>query len=266
MSEQSEMDKADLSGLRRRSFHQVLEDRQAGFRYGELLILLFVTFLFVGSAPTGTDWVPFVTVVIESATLIVALFASGAKGWPVTIALFIVALGLASSAAAWISHDPHANKAAAIIGAVLVLVGPVVVVRGIVRRRTIDVRTVLGALCLYMMAGLFFTSTYNALQAFSHQSFFAQNSHGNAPDFLYFSFVTLTTVGYGDLTAATQVGRTVAAFEAIFGQFYLVTVVALLVANMGPSFQYRKTKSTGPADADRAEKGTDVPAEAPAGE
>ncbi len=120
------------------------------------------------------------------------------------------------------------------------LVAPLVVVKGLFRRRTIDLRTVLGALCLYMMAGLFFTQVYSTIQTWSHHPFFAQTSGAMAPQFLYFSFVTMTTVGYGDLTAASQFGRTTAAFEAIFGQFYLVTVVALLVSNMGPALRYRR--------------------------
>jgi len=50
---------------------------------------------------------------------------------------------------------------------------------------------------------------------------------------VYFSFVTLATVGYGDYTAASDLGRMLAVSEALMGQLYLVSVVALLVANMG---------------------------------
>jgi hypothetical protein len=54
-----------------------------------------------------------------------------------------------------------------------------------------------------------------------------------AIDYLYFSFVTITTTGYGDFTAATGIGRMTAVLEAIFGQLYLITVVALVVQNLG---------------------------------
>ena len=56
---------------------------------------------------------------------------------------------------------------------------------------------------------------------------------GDSSDFVYFSFATLTTVGYGDLTAATDLGRSLAITEALIGQIYLVTVVALIVPNIG---------------------------------
>ncbi len=52
-------------------------------------------------------------------------------------------------------------------------------------------------------------------------------------DSLYFSFTTLTTLGYGDLTPAGDVGRMLAITEALIGQVYLVTIVALIVTNLG---------------------------------
>ena len=51
--------------------------------------------------------------------------------------------------------------------------------------------------------------------------------------FLYFSYVTMLTLGYGDYTPANQVGKTFAVMEALFGQLYLVTVVAVLVSSFG---------------------------------
>ena len=63
--------------------------------------------------------------------------------------------------------------------------------------------------------------------------FFAQQAHATVADYLYFSFVTQTTVGYGDLTAAGGFGRALAVLEALIGQLYLVTVIALLVSNLG---------------------------------
>ncbi|HEX3262045.1 MAG TPA: potassium channel family protein [Solirubrobacterales bacterium] len=56
---------------------------------------------------------------------------------------------------------------------------------------------------------------------------------GTTKNFLYFSFVTITTVGYGDLTAGTSLGRSIAIAEALTGQIYLVTVVAAIVGVLG---------------------------------
>jgi hypothetical protein len=63
--------------------------------------------------------------------------------------------------------------------------------------------------------------------------FFVTVAAPGAVDYLYFSYVTLTTVGYGDLTARGDAGRMLAVCEALLGQLYLVTVLALLVGNVG---------------------------------
>ena len=57
---------------------------------------------------------------------------------------------------------------------------------------------------------------------------------GETPRYLYFSYSTLTTVGYGDLVARSNLGHTLSAFEALLGQIYLVTVVAVIVTNVVP--------------------------------
>jgi voltage-gated potassium channel Kch len=61
---------------------------------------------------------------------------------------------------------------------------------------------------------------------------FFTTEHAGRDDFLYFSYSTLTTVGYGDLVAATNLGRSLAITEALLGQIYLVTVVAVIIANL----------------------------------
>ena len=63
--------------------------------------------------------------------------------------------------------------------------------------------------------------------------FFAQPGAGRAVDYVYFSYVTMSTVGYGDLTARGDLARMLAVTEALIGQLYLVTIVALLVGNLG---------------------------------
>jgi Ion channel len=79
-----------------------------------------------------------------------------------------------------------------------------------------------------------FGVAYGAIQEISEEPFFATGT-GQRDDFLYFSYATLTTVGYGDLIAAHDVGRSLAITEALVGQIYLVTVVAVIVSNLRPA-------------------------------
>jgi voltage-gated potassium channel Kch len=109
---------------------------------------------------------------------------------------------------------------------------PVVIIRALIRRRVIDLRTVLGAVCVYILLGMLWSFAYAAIGTIQSDPFFLEQQTATVADYLYFSFVTLTTVGYGDLTAAGGLGRAIASLEAVIGQLYLVTVIALLVSNL----------------------------------
>jgi Ion channel len=224
----------------RRTLRETMRLRQPEFRYGELLVLLLVTFVFNGAVTRQNRWHSIIFVALESLTLLFALLASKARPLTIRIAVIVSALAFLGAAFQLGTHSNTARAASSILNVLLVIVAPLVVVRAIIRRRVVDVRTVLASLCLYVMIGTFFAMVFIAVQSTTGVPFFKQNAHAAPSDFSYFSFVTLTTVGYGDLTAAHSLGRTLAAFEAMFGQLYLVSVVAVLVSNMGPIFSSRK--------------------------
>ena len=92
----------------------------------------------------------------------------------------------------------------------------------------------MGVLSLYMLIGLAFAFTYGAIDRFGDEPFFADGGPATVSNCLYFSFTTLTTVGYGDFVAGTSLGHTLAVFEALIGQIYLVTVVSLIVEQPRP--------------------------------
>jgi hypothetical protein len=79
-----------------------------------------------------------------------------------------------------------------------------------------------------------FTFFYGAVASLDSAPFFASGTDGTVPIRLYFSYVTLSTVGYGDYTAASNFGHLLSIIEALLGQLYLVTVVAVLVSRMRP--------------------------------
>ena len=97
----------------------------------------------------------------------------------------------------------------------------------------ISVLTVLGAVSIYVLVGLSFAFAYEIVGAFGPQPFFASQESETRSDYVYFSFVTMATVGYGDLTAQGGLGRALTVTEGLLGQIYLVTAVAALVGNIG---------------------------------
>ncbi len=96
------------------------------------------------------------------------------------------------------------------------------------------ITVVAGVLCLYLLLGLIYAFVYVAVQNLGSAPFFANGAAAVSSRSLYFSFVTMTTVGYGDYTARTNLGHTLAISEALIGQIYLVTVVAAIVGRLVP--------------------------------
>jgi hypothetical protein len=85
-------------------------------------------------------------------------------------------------------------------------------------------------LSAYIIIGLMFASIFAAVDHLTTTDFFASNEPANTQTFQYFSFTTLTTLGYGDFTAGESGGRSIAVLEALTGQVFLATLVARLVA------------------------------------
>lgn len=207
------------------------EQRGAAARFGVVLLLLLITYVFLAAGPTG-HWVPFVAVVLQGATLLAALAASNANRKLWRLAEVVVALGLVAACGVWLTDLSNVDGILFVLNGLLVAGAPVVIATSLVRRGVVDIHTVMGALCIYVLLGMLGAFIYGAIGGFGSSPFFAEQAHTNISDYLYFSFVTLTTVGYGDLTAAGNLGRAVAVIEALTGQLYLVTVVALVVSRM----------------------------------
>jgi Ion channel len=126
---------------------------------------------------------------------------------------------------------------ARLMNAVLVVFGPPAVGLGVIRTlqasEAVRIEAVTGVLSLYMLIGLLFAFVYGAIDHLGGDPFFASGSPATVAKCIYFSFTTLTTAGYGDLTARSDFGHTLSIFEALLGQIYLVTVVSLIVTNLG---------------------------------
>lgn len=96
----------------------------------------------------------------------------------------------------------------------------------------VNFNSLVGAFCVYLLLGLIWAILYCLLH-FNGWAVFSGNitdqPHGIFPEMLYFSFVTLASLGYGDIAPASNLIRTLAYLEAITGQFYLAVMVASLV-------------------------------------
>jgi drug/metabolite transporter (DMT)-like permease len=224
------------------------EARLRGYRFGAVLLLLFVTFVFMASGVEGA-WAQVVTVMLQSLTLLAALLAArtGRRLFRVAALVALVAV-VASVVAALVSSSDAMVGIFFALNVLLVAAAPVAIGRALWRRQIVDVHTVLGAICIYVLIGMLFSFLYSTIGLLGDEPFFAQTNRANISEFLYFSFITLCTVGYGDFTPAHGIGRALASLEALLGQLYLVTIIAVLVSRVAP-----RRGEGGAADAGQAD-------------
>jgi Ion channel len=197
-------------------------------RYGLLLLVLVAAYLLAafngGRAATGVE------VGLVAAIVVLAMRTSPLPGrWPVLIGI-VAAAGSAAAIAASLTGTQTGAGAADLWKALMLLLTTVLIVRRVLARPAVTIQSIYGALSAYLVAGLMFAACYAAIQHLGHAPFFAGGQADNTQTFQYFSFTTLTTLGYGDFTAAGDGGRAVAVLEALTGQVYLATLVARLVA------------------------------------
>ena len=205
---------------------------RAEYRFGLVLLLLLATFVFLMAGSTSS-WTRPVGVALMGATLVASLAAADVSPRLRRVATLVAAAAFLGTVSV-VALGGSGEGVAALLDAALVVLAPIAIGWSVVRRRIIDVRTVLAALCVYVLFGMLWAFIYSAIGDLSSSAFFAQSVTPTSADFLYFSFVTQLTVGYGDLTAAANVGRACAVLEALIGQMYMVTVVALLVSRVVP--------------------------------
>jgi Ion channel len=204
-------------------------------RYGVVLLLILCSLVFLLAAP-DEDGARLVAIALQGATLVLALYASEARPAIARLAMVVVALAVLGSAAALIGFGELGTTAGRIVSVLLIALAPVAisigVVKGVRTEGVVTLHTMFGVLCIYLLLGMLFASAYGLVGDVQSESFFASGIDPDISDYLYFSFATLTTVGYGDLSATTDLGRSVAITEALIGQIYLVTVVAVIAGNL----------------------------------
>lgn len=203
--------------------------------YGLVLILLIATFFVTAGAGDRTAG-RVVALLTLATTTWLALRISQVQRTLLRIAVALIPLvTLAGIVLIVIGNDDTAKLVTAALTVLLVLVAPAAILHRLIRHPVVNVSTFYGAVCVYLLIAMFFASAFGLIAAVQHEPFFAQVDSVGAVDYLYFSLTTITTTGYGDLTAAHSVGRMTAVFEAVLGQLYLITVVALVVNNLGQS-------------------------------
>ena len=153
-------------------------------------------------------------------------------------ALVVAALQVGLTLASLIDRESNTSYWVAVALAlaattVLILFSTYCVLRYILRARVITPDQIHAGICMYLMLGFAFGAVFYLVNILDPSSFTATGelmARGDKPDLMYFSFVTLATLGYGDITPRTNVSRTLAVVEALAGMLYIAIFMARLVS------------------------------------
>jgi hypothetical protein len=197
-------------------------------RYGALLVLILIdcVAIFTASATGINRWLPGVLV---AATVILGLETSAVEGWWVAPARVLAALGVVAALADAAVGNGTTLAWMSVAQSLLLVILVLAIGSRLVRHRNVTEQTVLAVICIYVLFGLIFALAEYGISGLNDTQFFVQTDTPTVADFVYFSFVVLTTLGFGDFTPATDAGKAMVSFEALLGQVFLVTVVSRLV-------------------------------------
>jgi hypothetical protein len=201
--------------------------------YGFVLLLVVASFAFAAAAPDSA-WSTSVLILLEAVTLVAALWTSGVARTDSWMSRGLVLIGAGVGVANLVWGGTAVEASTGLLSGALVIATAGAIGLGVVDQGEVNARSVLGAISIYVLIGMLFVFVYGAVAQLGSGPFFAQGTDGTRPLRLYFSYVTLATLGYGDYTPAGDFGHMLAVVEALVGQLYLVTIVAVLVSRLRP--------------------------------
>jgi voltage-gated potassium channel Kch len=208
-------------------------------RYGFALALILLDYVLL-AALSGSLAGRLVTYLVVVCTLLVTLLTAQASRLWIALALALIgATALVVLLAVFTQTLASFLGLTSALGVCLLLATPVVIVRDLIKTRLVSVHTLMAAMCLYLLIGIIFALLFDAAGAVTPGGFFGSPGLGTITNALFFSFTTLTTVGYGNLVPATAFGQSVAMVEAVAGQIFLIVVVARLVSLWGQDLPRR---------------------------
>jgi hypothetical protein len=127
----------------------------------------------------------------------------------------------------YFNHNLHYNYLSFVFNVAVFMSATVIMIYQIVKSEKVTAQLVIETVSAYLLIGIMFSLTTSVLYASNPASFNIDN--GTYSEFAYFSFVSLTTIGYGDISPQTELARVVTIFFGLCGQLYLTIVMALII-------------------------------------
>ena len=209
--------------------------------FGLVLVLVLATYA-LGSLTAFRGWTGALTILVAALASVVGLAGAGVRPTVVRGAGILALVAVTLAVLAKLLDNLHLLGASSFVIVSLLLLAAGAILRAVLMETEVGFRTILGAISVYTILGLLFSFLYAAMDRVESTPFFGSGVSVKSGDFLFFSFTTLTTTGYGDLVPAGQPGKMFAGLEMLMGQIFLVTLVAGLVSLWRPGLLTRGRK------------------------
>jgi len=188
-----------------------------------------IVLLILSAVLEGTKYGYLILNIASTIVFISGVYAAGRNKRSV---LILILLGLPWFLSEWVFTESSETIFASVLF-FLYITGTII--NHILHSEKVSTDTLYGAVCVYLLLGLLWASIYSFLEHLSPGIIFVTNNSDvigtlTANELIYYSYTTLTTLGYGDVTSFTPEGRIISVLEAIVGQLFLAFLVARLIA------------------------------------
>ena len=208
------------------SFIELFKRDRYLFLLISLLSLLLITPLFEGMVELTTLLDIFITAIFLS-----SLYAISQKAENLRIAVGLLLPVVAGMWLTYFVHIPYLRLVADCCAILFFAFTIILILSSLLREYEITLDVIYGAVVVYLLMALMWAFIFDIIETFQPGSFqvTANQSQGTRVHFVYYSFVTITTVGYGDILPVSLIARAFSIVEMVVGQFYLIILIARLV-------------------------------------
>ena len=206
-------------------------------KFAYLLVAFLVLFLIFPFARSGIAGIGLLDI-LSTTIFAAAIYAVSRRRKILAAALVLAVPALVTNWSTYFVKSTNLAATGHAFYAAFFTLTAIVILAAVLRAGHITLDVLLGALCAYFVLGMVFAYVFACLEL-SHPGSFTtasgQSIDAGGPgvsdesSLIYFSFCTLTTLGYGDIVAVTKPARSLATLEALVGQFYLAVLVARMV-------------------------------------
>jgi len=194
-----------------------------------LLIVLFVVFVVLPAIDYGRAGTGFVVGLVLDVVLLASVYALSGTRRTLRVGFLLCGITLVASTVGLLTGAMVFRTIGLACFVVTLAYVAYAMVAELFRARTVDASTVCAAISGYLAVGLLWALLYALVVARDAAAVRGLASSGEFSSLLYFSFTTLTTLGYGDLVPVSSLARSLATLEAVVGQMYLAITIARLV-------------------------------------